>query len=274
LYDYLNEASGTHEGTIYEYCRKISALHAYYNAIPDLDTIQTTTGLGIINNQNYSPASQERVKNLRHNIRRRLDTAIEDVIAYLPGTEKEYLDKWKGSQAHEKIFSVLVFSARDFSEHIELDDDRIVYQRLRGDMQDAEMFIVGRHVSAELLEDVREKQKDFVLTKKENAILYKLKHAIVNYAFADALYRERISIDDGTIMLNGPDNPGTRAANRKLKDDYTKTATKSLNDVITYMKEHLDDYPKYKESDAYIRYADYQGWINDDTDDPFFVSPT
>lgn len=44
-------------------------MDAFYCTIPQLDLVLTETGFGVVNNQNTSPASRDRVEALRNSVR-------------------------------------------------------------------------------------------------------------------------------------------------------------------------------------------------------------
>lgn len=56
-------------------------LDAAYTAVPELDLIITSTGFGVVNNQNQAPASAARVQALTESLRRRKSDA-KDLLVY------------------------------------------------------------------------------------------------------------------------------------------------------------------------------------------------
>ena len=273
LYNHLNTTSGMLTGEIYDRCREVIALQAYINALDELDVIQTPTGLGVINTNNYAPASRDRSKKLIQSLKSRLDIATEDLIDYLIGSDKEYLDRWKESEAHSKIYNVLVYCARDFSEYYNIYDNRSVYLNIRNDLKAVELTKIADRISSAFLNEIKTKQKEYQLTEKINQILPELKLAEVYYAMSSAVYSGRIMIKDNTIELSGPDNAFTRATNRKLQADFFTLGNEFLRKVVNHLKKNIDDYPTYKESDAYARET-YSGYTNDNETDPIFVGPS
>jgi len=273
LYDHLNSDSGMQTGEIYNRCREVIALHAYLNAMPDFDVIQTSTGLGVINNKDFAPASKDRAAKLAENINKRLDLAIEDLIDFLIGSPSEYFDKWKESSAHNKIYETLVYSARDFSEYYDIQDNRTLYISIKNDLKAVEQTKISEKISTAFLNELKTKQKEYKLTEKINAIFPSLKYAIIYYAMSSAMSTERITVFGNTVKLSGPNNAFTRMENRKLQEDFNKLGNEFLQKVVNHLKKNADDYPTYKESDEYARET-YSGWANDDQTDPIFVGPS
>jgi hypothetical protein len=273
LYNDLNTASGDNSGEIYNKCRSVIALYSYFLAIPDLDVIQTNAGLGVVNNQDFAPASKERTKKLQENIQKRMNVAIEDLIDYLIGSDSTYFNKWKESSAHDKIYSVLVYSTRDFSEYYDLYDNRTLYLALRNEIKAVERTKIAGKISQAFLNQLKTAQKDYELNEKHNAILPDLKYAIIYYAMSSALYSEKISMQGNTALLHIPNDPFIRANNRQRQSDFYSLARQFLDKVINYLNNNIDDYSTYADSDEYARQT-YSGWENDDETDPIFVGPS
>ena len=66
-------------------------MNTFYNAIPQLDLVLTSTGFGVVNNQNVSPASRDRVEALRKLVQQCADDALDRIISSLIGN-KDWMD--------------------------------------------------------------------------------------------------------------------------------------------------------------------------------------
>lgn len=66
-------------------CGRVTALWAYYTAIPHLDLVLTENGFGVVSNQNVSPASSLRVNTLRQQVKQSLEDAIDNLLSDLRG---------------------------------------------------------------------------------------------------------------------------------------------------------------------------------------------
>lgn len=78
---YSGEA--TNNGKICVALRKYMIARAYYEAIPHLDLVLTSTGFGIVSNNNVAPASKERVVSLRNQVSLLYQRYMEDVFLSL-----------------------------------------------------------------------------------------------------------------------------------------------------------------------------------------------
>lgn len=131
-------------------------LDAFYDAMPGLDLVLTSTGFGIVNNQNMSPASRDRVETLRKSIRQGADDALDAIISGLIGYKE-----WAESAYGKLLISSLYYSAvqlRDYAGKPEAHRSDLI--ALRPIISEAEE-IIYRNISAlmfsHLLEQVRAK---------------------------------------------------------------------------------------------------------------------
>ena len=77
---------------------------AAYKAVPELDLVLTSTGFGVVSNQNQAPASQARVAALTESLRRRTSDATDLLLFDL---KKEPL--WNETPRAERIFRSLLW---------------------------------------------------------------------------------------------------------------------------------------------------------------------
>lgn len=82
---------------------------AYLLAIPQLDLVLTPTGFGVVSNQNVTPASVDRVRELRREIHRIEMSSLDEMIDIL-----RHFDGWLGSRYYRVFFQSLFWRA----EHV------------------------------------------------------------------------------------------------------------------------------------------------------------
>ena len=66
---------------------RMVCLRTYYEQIPHLDLVLTPTGFGVVSNENVVPASADRVKELRKQVKAAYDDAYDDAILAMLGTD-------------------------------------------------------------------------------------------------------------------------------------------------------------------------------------------
>lgn len=69
--------------SLFNACVTFVACHALRDAIPSLDLILTPNGFGVVQNNNFVPASKERVERLSESMQIRRDTALNTIIKML-----------------------------------------------------------------------------------------------------------------------------------------------------------------------------------------------
>lgn len=82
---------------------------SFYMAIPHLDLVLTSTGFGVVSNQNVAPASIDRVERLRSALRKSFLKHFESMIDNL-----RHFDAWQGSKIQKVVFISLFWK----SDHV------------------------------------------------------------------------------------------------------------------------------------------------------------
>lgn len=148
-------------------------LDAFYNAMPGLDLVLTATGFGIVNNQNLSPASRERVETLRKSIRQCADDAMDAIISGLIGNEK-----WAASAYGKLLVNSLYYSAgqlRDYAGQPEAHRSDLV--SLRPVIAEAEE-VIYRHISAAMFSHLTAQIRANTLAEYETLLVWILRKAL------------------------------------------------------------------------------------------------
>lgn len=166
-------------------------LVAYWRAVPSLDLILTSTGFGIVSNQNTAPASRERVNALREALdlsAASAHDALVDVLRTYPGWAQSY-------QAARQIscfcWRLSLMCADQDGGKPKYSD--LVAKRIRAEAYDVELYpLLSPEFCAELLQTARTPCEDpingKVLEIVGNLALYKLikmpEHRLTDYLLA------------------------------------------------------------------------------------------
>lgn len=77
--------------------KKYICASTYLEAIPQLDLVLTSTGFGVVSNQNVAPASAERVKALCVQLTRQRDIYLDDILDFSrPFVDRDVTDARRG----------------------------------------------------------------------------------------------------------------------------------------------------------------------------------
>ena len=207
---------------------RLVCLRTYYEQIPHLDLVLTPTGFGVVSNENVAPASPERVKALRQQVKDACDDALDDAILAMLGTE------WANTISGRIRVNSFYFTGADLRDYAGMPDAHrsALVERLI-QIAEAEEYI-RRGISSEffevLLEGIRKKE----LKTEYRMIIHELKLAIGGW-------------------LHG---------NKEV-------LRMKLANVINEMERNIDEYPGYRDSEAY-KVKHFKRYDNAKDDSAFF----
>lgn len=204
---------------------RLVCLRTYYEQIPHLDLVLTPTGFGVVSNENVVPASPDRVKALRQQVKDAYDDALDEAIWAMLGTD------WVKTVSGRIHVNSLYITAKDLRSYAGMPNahrsdllERLVQ------IAEAEEYI-RRTISAEFFE----KLLDMIRSNKINDVHFLL------------VYELKVAIG---AWLSGSKN----------------VFRMKVANVINRMENHIDDYPDYKNSEAYkVKHFEHHQNAKDDT---------
>ena len=205
---------------------RLVCLRTYYEQIPHLDLVLTPTGFGVVSNENVVPASADRVKELRKQVKAAYDDAYDDAILAMLGTDwvKSVSGRIHTNSLYNTAHDLRSYACCPYAHRSDL-LERLVQ------IAEAEEYI-RRMISSEffdaLLEGVRTKE----LSITYSMLVHELKLAVAGW-------------------LHG----------------NTNVLRMKLANIVNEMEKHIDDYPDYKNSEAYKvkHFERYQNGKDDTT---------
>lgn len=145
---------------------KLICLRAFYEQIPHLDIVLTPTGFGVVSNGNVAPASADRVKSLREQIKNSYDDAYDECISMLIGTD------WKdSSQAVVNIHHIL-YTGKMLQQYADKPNahhsDLVLYN---SEIFSAEERII-RKISSNQFDELLNKIRSDEFLKEESLVIF------------------------------------------------------------------------------------------------------
>lgn len=201
-------------------------LDAFDTAIPQLDLVLTPTGFGIVNNQNLSPASRERVESLHILVHNEADNALDRVITGLLGHKE-----WMVTANARMLVNSLFFTSDQLRDYAgKKDAFRSDLYGMRPLISEAEELIF-REISSEYLVHLIKGIREAALSDDEILLVHELRQAIGFYI------------------------------NKQLSAFRLKLA-----DVVNVLDADADKYPVYANSVAYkVKHFEHYKNEKDDT---------
>ena len=207
---------------------RLVCLRTYYEQIPHLDLVLTPTGFGVVSNENVVPASTDRVKELRKQVKAAYDDEYDDAILAMLGTD------WVKTPSGQIHTNSLFIAARDLRTYAGMPNahrsdllERLVQ------IAEAEEYI-RRTISSEFFEVLLEGVRTKELSIEYRMLVHELKLAVAGW-------------------LHG----------------NTNVLRMKLANIVNEMEKHIDDYPEYKNSEAY-RVKHFERYQNGKDDTTYF----
>lgn len=145
---------------------RLVCLRAYYEQVPQLDLILTPTGFGIVSNQNLAPASADRVKNLREQLKQAYEDDFDHAIEMLIGTD------WADSPQARMVVPHLIYTAKILRQYVDKPNAH------RSDLEavNSKIYVaeekLREHVSSEFFDSLLEKLRKYQLSKHEAHVVH------------------------------------------------------------------------------------------------------
>lgn len=201
-------------------------MDAFHCTIPQLDLVLTATGFGVVNNQNVSPASRDRVEALRNLVRQCADDALDRIITALIGN-KDWMDSANARLMVDSLFYT-ADQLRDYAG--KPDAHRTDLHALRPAISEAEELIF-RTISAEFFTYLISQIRKNSLSDYETLLVWTLRKAV-------------------GFFIN------------KQRPAFKK----ELANVSNLLENDIDKFPVYRNSEAYkVKHFEYYKNEKDDS---------
>ena len=232
-------------GMLLPYVQASLAKFTLFLAIPNLDLTISEGGFTVTSTPQQAPASRERVLALQESLEKQGWDAIETLLRFLEENCDNYesiYQTWKTSDAYTLAIRNLVNSAREFDKIFSIGQSRILFNRYRNAMDDADLLNIKRTISADMFDALMTEIRSGTISAENEKILPLLQRAEVLFAVADSPDKskyEGIGVEINTTFL------------RNDIDMAKYKAGQYLSDALSIMKATPDDYPEYRDSDLY-----------------------
>ncbi|MBL7973109.1 MAG: hypothetical protein JNL03_16440 [Prolixibacteraceae bacterium] len=183
----------------------IIAYKAYFEAIPFIDLIGTSSGFAVTRTDTKAPASKERVEALRQATLKSVGETIENLLEFLE-EHPDYHDEWKGSPAYSMLSDTFILTVREFRKYAQFDGSRLEWIKLHPQMMNAIRLKIDPRISPELSDQILEQLRDGDLTDKNKAILENLRFAFSNFTIGNNELAESYLVRVRNVIMKKPDD--------------------------------------------------------------------
>lgn len=202
-------------------CQRVISQQAFLRSIPDLDLVLTDAGFAVVNNEQTTMASRDRVQALTVNLQAKLDESKDALVLYLLSASA-YRD-WRGTEEFARLSDGLILTYGEFKDAAVLNNVTApAYPKSWGEFLElnsalnvALMTDCASYISKDYAEEIIEKiRDDETFLPVEKKVLKLVKIAVCAYAMGDG-----------------------------------KTGIEQTLAAVGVMKANIDDFPTYRDSD-------------------------
>lgn len=217
------------------YVRNYVILATFLLRLRSNDLIMTDTGFGVVSNENIAPASQARVDALERELSHKRDVNLYTLINQLRHT-----DGWADTPQAEICISSFIWCPWLLKKwcgatgNVTFDDVAKHRQEI-----DAAENVLRRELSDDLMEQLLSEERNSSYAPSHRAAIFKI---------------------CGFIGSNVSMRDGATPSPRHGEEAFTR--------LLSFIEDHIDDFPKYKNSSAYK--ANHMQAYENKTDDPTF----
>lgn len=214
-------------------CQRVISQQAFLKSIPDMDLVLTDAGFAVVNNEQVTMASRERVAALTANLKEKVDESKDALVLYLLRTSA--YDTWRGTEEFARLSDGLFLTFAEFKDTAVLNNITAqAYPHSWSDflelnsalnvalMTDAASYI-SKDYAVELIEKIRDKE---TFLPEEKKVLKIVKIAIAAIALGDRkLGLDQIMAAIAIMKANPNDFPTYTASEEALAVDIKHTDT-------------------------------------------------
>ncbi len=224
-------------------CQRIISQQAFLRSIPDLDLVLTDAGFAVVNNEQTTMASRDRVQALTANLQAKLDDSKDALVLYLLSASA-YRD-WRGTEEFARLSDGLILTYGEFKDAAVLNNvTAAAYPKSWGEflelnsalnvalMTDCASYI-SKDYAEEIIEKIRDDETPIQQTflPIEKKVLKLVKIAVCAYAMGDGKTGiEQTLAAVGVMKANPDDFPTYRDSDEALtlRLDHTDTPIFSM----------------------------------------------
>jgi len=216
--------------TLYENVIPVISRFTFFIAAPFLDVNVGETGFTVSSNNNFAPASKERVDRHNNALEQLAWDSAETLLRFLEENKSDY-PEWVASDAYTMQLRNLINSAVEFDKYVDIDKSRLTFQKLRYEIDNIEKIDVITLIGQDLFDSLMLKLKasyavDYYevneFTEPETKLLNHLRAFIANKVAANVMGK-----------------------------DTQMVATFYLKEAKALINTYPDDFPDYRDSGLY-----------------------
>lgn len=251
----VNDGMDADNFALLPYVQRSLAHYAAFLSVPHLGTAIGSAGIQEQFTNNSRPAPAYKVRSLQLQYINQADQFADELLEYLEenASALKYGTWYADIDANTAMAGTIVYSTKIASKHIDINESRRVFLRLKKRILDIEKNDVKKMVCADQYDDFVTQIKTGSLTAANEALLELIEPYIAKKALYLTIPSIRISITDEGITIHSSNDSvvqKTAAAREELKDLMNTLKESKMNGfdadfekINQFIIENIADYP-------------------------------
>jgi len=203
------------------YMRSSLANFGYLYAIDKLNVNVGNTGITVASNNNFTPANEWRITNLKNSLQTSADDSQEELLKFLENNVGDY-DEWVDSDAYSFQKKFYINNASEFFNSISKKITRTYFLSLREYVLLSENDVIEA-ISKELNDEIKAEILNGDVSENNQILLNWIKPAVCYLALSK----------------------------KEKNEDWRQQGAKNIKQLRNYLNANAEDYPLYLASDCY-----------------------
>lgn len=215
-----------------------------------------SAGIRIAVNDNMKQAFEWQIDELKDECSRQGWAAVESALEFLEKTEVTAIRSiWEQTDTFKNSQKSLIKSLRDFQRFVNLNNSRVLFNKLLPIQEDIQEEVIEPAISKSLLDRVLTGTTDLDIRVKKLASKALAYHTVAT-GFMDTML---VLSDNGPLIIDGMISRQPKAKKSApldvvniISENYKTRAQAALRELVEFCQINVAELPEFKESSNYI----------------------
>lgn len=188
-------------------CQRVIAEIAMLDAIPEMDLQLTEAGFAVQNNDDFMPASHQRVDRFRQELPKRIIGDIDALVRYLLTHDDPVCTAWKGTAQFKRLTSAFLPYCEEYvnakkGEEVKYED----FCMAKDNLTKAMYRTASYYVSSVEIDSLLSRFRGNTLNDVQSTAVGMLKEVVLCLCARDIKAAKEMAMDARRVMLSSPDD--------------------------------------------------------------------
>jgi hypothetical protein len=224
------------------------AIHYY---IPNAQGKQGQSGIMVVNNEELQSAPKWVIEKMLNSSLKNGLAAIDQLYKFLEENKNTYTD-WAESDSYTIFKSCFINSVNEFEKHLKIGGSRRTFLNLKPIMERIEQARFESALSTPLFDEIKEEiYADSLSPANKKLLLKYIQPALVHLTMAEAIFQIPVYLEETGASLHQDVKLMGMEEKKVISQQNTVMGENSIADLQRYLYQNADNYPAFRDSDAY-----------------------